>query len=205
MSSHPRPALAWGGESEARARLKAMGEAVAIISVSASAAVGIGGLGAAAGAGSRERRWQSREERIIELRTVLEAAQIVLAALMVTVRESLEEVHGSSRINPSTDIQHLGKGLATERARISVRLGWRSAEYTSFSECWTALSSVINTIVDNPADKLNPDIKSTCQKKLRSRVRGRAHSRQHAPRDWPHRPGDFLVCAKATIGDTGLE
>ena len=182
-----------------------MGEAVAIISVSASAAVGIGGLGAAAGAGSRERRWQSREERIIELRTVLEAAQIVLAALMVTVRESLEEVHGSSRINPSTDIQHLGKGLATERARISVRLGWRSAEYTSFSECWTALSSVINTIVDNPADKLNPDIKSTCQKKLRSRVRGRAHSRQHAPRDWPHRPGDFLVCAKATIGDTGLE
>jgi hypothetical protein len=148
-----------------------VGEAVAIISVSASALVGVGGLTAAAWASSRERRWRSSEERITELRTVLESAQIVLADMMVAVRKSLQEVHGSNRIHPSWDTQQLGKGLATEQARIAVRLGWRSPEYAAFGECWIALGTILNTIVDSPVDKLDPDSKKTCEKEFARAVK----------------------------------
>jgi hypothetical protein len=59
-----------------------MGETVAIIPVAASAAVALVSAGSAVWSNVLQRRWQSNEERVIELRGVLEDAGSRVARLL---------------------------------------------------------------------------------------------------------------------------
>lgn len=79
-----------------------MSEVVAIISVSASAVVGIGGVVAAAWGSSRERRWQSREERTVELRTVLDGGGSLVAELLLLIDEAHAEVRRNGKLGPES-------------------------------------------------------------------------------------------------------
>ena len=56
-----------------------MTDFVALASVVTSGMVGLGGIGASVWGASRERRWKSHEERVTELRSVLDTAAANLA------------------------------------------------------------------------------------------------------------------------------
>jgi hypothetical protein len=70
--------------------------------VAASALVGVGGLAAAAWGSSRERRWQTREERATELRSVLEEGGKTLTAIFTTLDDANGEVKTSGRVEAGT-------------------------------------------------------------------------------------------------------
>ncbi len=65
-----------------------MGDAVAIVSVATSAAVGVTGIVSTVYGAISERRWRSSEERVAELRDVLDAAACALGASMQNVAEA---------------------------------------------------------------------------------------------------------------------
>jgi hypothetical protein len=65
-----------------------MADPVAIVSVSTSGAIGLAGIFSSARAGISARRWQGKEERIAELRTVLDTGAVNLANAMQAMAEA---------------------------------------------------------------------------------------------------------------------
>lgn len=131
-----------------------MGEAVAIISVSASAIVGVGGLVAAAWGSSRERRWQTREERATELRSVLEEGGERLTQLLITLDQARGEVSSAGQLGAQTQaaLRQLETRLVLVSKRIGVRRGSRSPEWLTLQEAWKATGSVL-TILQEASGK----------------------------------------------------
>jgi len=115
-----------------------MGDAVAIVSVAMTGAVGLVGTGAAAFAASAQRRWQRREERVVELREVLDAAAVALATTMQEAALLHREVVGLDKLNLPESVgqervdrarRHLDAAFIAERGiweisnRLRVRRG----------------------------------------------------------------------------------
>jgi hypothetical protein len=69
-------------------------DAVAIVSVVTSGVVGVGGLLSASLGARWQRRWQSREERVAELRTVLDAGAGHIGAAMQAISQANEALRG---------------------------------------------------------------------------------------------------------------
>ena len=126
-----------------------MSEAVAIISVSASAVVGISGVVAAAWSSSRERRWQSREERAIELRTVLEDGGSLVAELLLLIDEAHDGVGRDGRLGPDSKValERSEKRMVLAMNRVGVRRGPKAPEYKTLGKYWIAVSEIV-TILD---------------------------------------------------------
>jgi hypothetical protein len=67
-----------------------MSDAVAIVAVASSGVVGVAGVASGVYGAARERRWRGREERVAELRTVLDdAAQAITAAMQALANAHL--------------------------------------------------------------------------------------------------------------------
>jgi hypothetical protein len=117
--------------------------------------VGVGGLVAAAWGSSRERRWQTREERATELRTVLEGAGERLSTLLLAI----DEAHREARQKPINNDRHqellaMQQQLVVAGKRIGVRRGSKSDEYVTFGACFLAMSAIA-TIVEEAETKLD--------------------------------------------------
>jgi hypothetical protein len=126
-----------------------MGEAVAIVSVSASALVGVGGLAAAAWSGSRQRRWQSREERTVNLRAVLDQGSEALLELAWIILDMRTKVERGDPVT-ATDKQELEelikRAAVPVQANIKVRRGPHAPETVAFSAWIKQMSKLIGLL-----------------------------------------------------------
>jgi len=129
-----------------------VGEAVAIISVSASAVVGIGGLVAAAWGGSRQRRWQSREERTIDLRAAVEGASESFGDAMTLATEAYAGVQRTGKLDDERKPEMAGawSRVVASGNRVGVRRGTKSAAHRAYADCMAKLFAVM-AIVDEAA------------------------------------------------------
>jgi hypothetical protein len=137
----------------------AVGEAVAIISVSASALVGVGGLVAAAWGSSRERRWQTREERTTELRSVLQEGGELVTKLLISVDEARGEVatQGQLGMQSVAGLRELEKQLALACNRVGVRRGSLAPEWATLREAWEAIGRVLVILQEASGEGLDSE------------------------------------------------
>jgi hypothetical protein len=105
-----------------------MSDAVAIVSVVSSGVVGLGGLVTTTWGAARARRWQGREERIAELRTILDAA----AAQMSAGTQALADAHDAVCKAGSGSTGHFAE-LAADHLSGATR---------SLTEMWTLWNRV---------------------------------------------------------------
>jgi hypothetical protein len=145
--------------SGVRATVFVVGEAVAIISVSASALVGVGGLVAAAWGSSRERRWQTREERITELRSVLQEGGELVTKLLIAMDEARGEVaaEGQLGVQRIAGLRELEKQLALVCKRVGVRRGSLAPEWATLREAWEAIGMVLTILQEASGEGLDSE------------------------------------------------
>jgi hypothetical protein len=119
-------------------------EAVAIVSVAGSTLVGVGGLVAAAWGGSRERRWQTREERITELRSLLEEGSEVLTQTFIVLDESTGEIRSVGELGATNAalLRELEKRLVAVSQKVGVRRGSRAGDYLALRACRDATGRI---------------------------------------------------------------
>lgn len=139
-----------------------MSEVVTIISVSTTAVLGVGSLVAATWGGSRERRWQSREERAVELRAVLEDGASKLAELMFKIDEAHNEVRRLGRLAPATEVDFEARhqSIVLALSRVGVRRGSRAPEYTTFASYWLAISKLDTLLAEANGEGLDSEQKA---------------------------------------------
>jgi hypothetical protein len=132
-------------------------ETVAIVSVSASALVGVGGLIAAAWGSSRERRWQTREERATELRSVLEEGGERLTELFVTLDQAHGEVSTAGQLGAQMQagLRALETRLVLVCKRVGVRRGSRAPEWRTLQEAWEATGRVLTILQEANGEGLD--------------------------------------------------
>lgn len=137
-------------------------EAVAIISVSASAVVGLGGLLATTFGGTRQRKWESQEERAIELRSVLDDGGQRIAELLLQVDEAHNEVLRDGRLSPErrAGLDSIQRGIALSINRVGLRRGSQAAEYSAMGAYWAAVSR-LTVILEEAHDGLDSEQAST--------------------------------------------
>jgi hypothetical protein len=136
-----------------------MGEAVAIISVSASAIVGISGVVAAAWGSSRQRRWQSHEERAIELRGVLEDGGAKVAELLIKIDGAHDEVWQLRHLTPDRkkDLELTQKSIVFAIDRIGIRRGSRAPEYKTLGSYWRDVEELVTILEEAKGERLTSD------------------------------------------------
>jgi hypothetical protein len=139
-----------------------MSEAVAIISVSTSAIVGLAGLGSAVWGASRERRWKSREERTIDLRSVLEEASENFGKAMFACSQAWEEIARKKALSDErkTAVDDGWLGVVGAANRIGVRLGHGSAEHTAYRECMWKVHATRSVVAEAQIDGVNREHES---------------------------------------------
>jgi hypothetical protein len=122
-----------------------MSEAIALVSVSVSGAVAVSGVIATAGGATRQRRWQSREERTIDLRTALENGSQSFGRAMFITGEAFAETIASGSLTAErraelSDAQHR---VVLACNQIGVRRGPRSAEYVTYMQTMTSFTTLL--------------------------------------------------------------
>jgi hypothetical protein len=122
-----------------------MGEAVAIVAVSASAVVTVT---VTVFGGSRERRWQAREERATELRTVLENGSECFGSAMFVAAEAYNEIKANGKLSSErqAELAEVEKRIVIAGNHIGVRRGSQSSEYATFLDCMTKIVAVVHII-----------------------------------------------------------
>jgi hypothetical protein len=114
-------------------------DTVAIVSVVTSGVVGLAGLSSTAYLARAQRRWQSHEERVVDLRMILDSAGADIAQTVLALGEAnwaAEQAFGEFKSNPTrrNDLLVQGRGavvrslaprgsLRTTCNRLSVRMG----------------------------------------------------------------------------------
>jgi len=152
--------------------LHQMADAVAIVSVVTSGVVGVAGLSSTVYIARAQRRWQSHEERVADLRQVLDAAGADIAQTVMALGEAnwtAEQAFGQFKSDPARrdDLLAQGRGAAqrslvprgslrTTCNRLSVRLGARNAipiALLGVHAKLVALSEVVSEQLETGLDK----------------------------------------------------
>jgi len=112
--------------------------------------VGIGGLAAAAWGSSRERRWQTREERATELRSVLEEGGKLLTQQFFELEEAKHEVKTAGKIDDqrATALGERNKRLVAVCNGVGMRRGSQAPEYLALKKCWEASGKLERLLYD---------------------------------------------------------
>jgi hypothetical protein len=131
-----------------------MGEAVAILAVASGAAVSLGTVGATAWREGVQRRWQLREERTIDLRTVLEQAAENFGKAMFVATEGQAELENTGQVDGGrrTELLDAQRRVVLAGNQIGVRRGPRSDEHVAFLRCLGPFL-VMKGILDQAGDQ----------------------------------------------------
>jgi hypothetical protein len=128
-----------------------MSDSVAIVSVAFSGSVGLAGIAVSAFGATAQRRWQAREERLTELRSVLDSAGEALASAMqsfASAASSLDDFYSVVASGQdgsgyrSKSIGHMEDGRTAQRAiwGLSNRIKVRTGPETLFPHVWSSIS-----------------------------------------------------------------
>jgi hypothetical protein len=104
----------YGKKSDPGPIVLQMTDFVALASVVTSGIVGLGGIGAGVWGAAKARRWQGREERVAELRTVLDAAAEHLSSSLQGIAQANDALRTAG-----FDPDHADAYLGTARRRLS--------------------------------------------------------------------------------------
>jgi hypothetical protein len=140
--------------SAPHASVSSMGETVTILAIASGAAVSLGTVGATAYREGVQRRWQSREERTIDLRTVLERAAENFGKAMFVVAEGLAELESTGQVSGirRADLVDAQQRVVLAGNQIGVRRGPRSDEHVAFLRCLGPFL-IIKGILDQAGDQ----------------------------------------------------
>jgi hypothetical protein len=135
-----------------------MSEPVAIASVVTSGLVGLGGLGSAVWSAARERKWKTREERTIDLRSALQDATESFGRAMFLNSQAYKGIELYGQIGAdSGELGEARRKAVIAGNHIGLRCGSRSDEYLTFLDCTTRLT-LLYDMVDNFANNgIPPD------------------------------------------------
>lgn len=144
-----------------------MTDIVAVVSVITSGAVGIGGVLVTGYGAWAERRWQRREERAIEVRTVLDDAAFPIGTELRSLSAAVQFIQNASA-DPSAaaqgelldkaraqidDVSDAAKQSWTVQSRLGLRLGLDSAVVKTLAEAIEQIARLHQSVlglVDDP-------------------------------------------------------